>query len=81
MFGKDGYVNNIYKGTESYAEANKPAVDYSYWMYQNRKIFECFPKQNFNFYVGNHFETPKDWNKLPNLNVIPISKIKDSIII
>ena len=81
MFGNDGLVNNIYKGTESYSEANKPAVDYSYWMYQNRKIFECFPKQNFNFYVGDQFETPKNWKDLPNLKILPISKIKDSIII
>jgi len=81
MFGNDGLVNNIYKGTESYAEANKPAVDYSYWMYQNRKIFESFPKQNFNFYVGEQFETPQNWKDLPNLRILPISKIKDSIII
>ena len=38
-------------------------------------------KQNFNFYVGEQFETPKVWKDIPNLNIIPISKIKDSIII
>ncbi len=81
MESKDGFVNNIYKGTKSYDRAGKTAVDHSYCLYQNRKIFENFPKQNFNFYVDEDFKIPEGWDTIPNLKILPISDIQKHIVI
>ena len=63
--------HNIYKGSESYDASSKQAVDPSYWIYQNRKIFEHYPKQNFNFYVDKYFKIPKVGRKCPNVQILP----------
>jgi|TARA_B100000925_G_scaffold136846_1_gene102405 hypothetical protein len=81
MKSKDGFVNNIYKGSESYDASSKQAVDPSYWIYQNRKIFEHYPKQNFNFYVDQYFKIPEGWEKMSNVQILPISDIHKHIVI
>jgi len=45
-------VNNIYKGTENYDDAEASPVDPSYWIYQINKVFENFPDTLF-FYYNN----------------------------
>ena len=42
-------VNNIYKGTENYNDADSSPVDPSYWIYQIDKVFESFPQINFTY--------------------------------
>ena len=81
MKSKDGLVNNYYKGSKSYDDAKKSAVDPSYWLYQNRKIFEHYPKQNFNFYVDEYFKLPEGWDQIANLRILPISDIHKHIVI
>ena len=81
MKSKDGLVNNYYKDSKSYDESKKSAVDPSYWLYQNRKIFEYYPKQNFNFYVDEYFKVPEGWDKISNLRILPISDIHKHIVI
>ena len=81
MKSKDGFVNNIYKGSESYDASSKQAVDPSYWIYQNRKIFEHYPKQNFNFYVDQYFKIPEGWEEMSNVQILPISDIQKHIVI
>ena len=81
MKSKDGFVNNIYKGSESYDVSSKQAVDPSYWIYQNRKIFEHYPKQNFNFYVDQYFKKPEGWEEMSNVQILPISDIQKHIVI
>ena len=81
MKSKDGLVNNYYKDSKSYDESKKSAVDPSYWLYQNRKIFEYYPKQNFNFYVDEYFKVPEGWDQISNLRILPISDIHKHIVI
>ena len=81
MKSKDGLVNNYYKGSKSYDDSKKSAVDPSYWLYQNRKIFEHYPKQNFNFYVDEYFKVPEGWDQMTNLRILPISDIHKHIVI
>jgi hypothetical protein len=66
-------INNVYKGTSNYDDANKRAVDPRYWIHQIGMIFKCFPKLNF---VIHHdaFELPQAWNQ-PNVTVDKISSL------
>lgn len=81
LFGVEGYVNNVYKDTKSYSDSAKQPVDPSYWIYQNKKIFEHYSKQNFNYYVEENFQTPESWKNIPNLKIIPLTDLQKSIII
>jgi hypothetical protein len=66
-------VNNVYKGTSNYDDANKRAVDPRYWIHQIGMVFKCFPKINFVIYNDN-FALPKAWNQ-PNVTVDKISSL------
>ncbi len=81
LFGIEGYVNNVYKNTKSYDVSSKQQVDPSYWIYQNKKIFEHYPKQKFNYYVEENFPLPESWKNIPNLKIIPLTDLEKNIII
>ena len=81
LFGIEGYVNNVYKDTNSYDVSSKSQVDPSYWIYQNQKIFELHDKHTFNYYVEENFPTPEEWKKIPNLKIIPLTDLEKNIII
>ena len=55
-------VNNIYKGTDNYVDKNHRPVDPRYWLKQNAKVFELFPKIQFTIYNTSDWELPKDWH-------------------
>jgi hypothetical protein len=67
-------VNNIYKGTPNYIDADKRAVDPRYWIHQIGMVFKCFPKIQFTIYQDD-WELPESWN-YPNVMVDKISKIR-----
>jgi len=81
LFGIEGYVNNVYKDTKSYDVSSKQQVDPSYWIYQNKKIFEHHPKHNFNYYVEENFLIPESWQNISNLKIIPLTDLEKNIII
>ena len=81
LFGIEGYVNNVYKNTNSYDVSSKKQVDPSYWIYQNQKIFEHYDKHTFNYYVEENFPIPEEWKKIPNLKIIPLTDLEKNIII
>lgn len=66
-------VNNVYKGTPNYDDADKRAVDPRYWIHQIGMVFECFPKIKFTIYQDN-WDLPKAW-KYSNVTVDKISNI------
>jgi len=68
-----GKVNNVYKGTPNYDDADKRAVDPRYWIHQIGMVFNCFSKVKFTIYQDN-WELPKAWN-YPNVKVDTISNI------
>ena len=67
-------VNNIYKGTPNYDDADKRAVDPRYWIHQIGMVFNCFPQIQFTIYQDN-WDLPKSW-KYPNVKVDKISNIR-----
>ena len=66
-------VNNVYKGTSNYDDANKRAVDPRYWIHQIGMVFKCYPKVSFVVH-NDAFELPKAW-KYPNVMVDKISSL------
>jgi len=74
LHSKTGKVNNVYKGTPNYDDADKRAVDPRYWIHQIGMVFSCFPKIQFTIYQEPGWELPKAWN-YPNVKVDKISNI------
>ena len=74
LHSKTPTVNNIYKGTPNYIDADKRAVDPRYWIHQIGMVFKCFPKIQFTIYQDD-WELPESWN-YPNVMVDKISKIR-----
>lgn len=67
-------VNNIYKGTENYVDKNHRPVDPRYWLKQNAKVFELFPKIQFTIYNTEDWELPTEW-KFNNVTKKTISDL------
>ena len=63
LYGIENRVNNIYKNSQHYLAADKPAVDPSYWQYQIARVFECYPNKNFIIYNHQDWIMPKNWQK------------------
>lgn len=74
LYSKDNKVNNVYKGTPSYDDSSKKAVDPRYWIHQIGMVFKCFPKLQFTIYQEPKWQLPKAWN-YPNVIVDKISNI------
>jgi len=74
LHSKTNTVNNMYKGTPNYDDADKRAVDPRYWIHQIGMVFNCFPKIQFTIYQEPNWELPKAWN-YPNVMVDTISNI------
>jgi hypothetical protein len=66
-------VNNVYKNSSNYDDANKRAVDPRYWIHQIGMVFSCYTKIKFVIHNDN-FELPKAW-KYPNVMVDKISSL------
>ena len=63
LYSKNDKVNNFYKGTVNYADADKQSVDYSYWVYQISKVFQSFPNIVFTVVNDTGWEMPKEWQQ------------------
>jgi kynurenine formamidase len=74
LHSKTKLVNNIYKGTPNYDDADKRAIDPSYWIHQIGMVFNCFPKTQFTIYQESDWLLPQAWN-YPNVMVDRISNI------
>ena len=68
LYSSDGYVNNMYAGTDGYKSKDSSAVDCSYWIYQIAKLFEIFYNTKFTIYNEKDWVMPKSWN-LPNVSL------------
>lgn len=63
LYSSNNKVNNIYKGTENYADPNSQSVDPSYWIYQISKIFEKFVDKKYIIHNNKDWPVPKEWRK------------------
>ena len=62
LYGIDGKVNNVYKGTQNYSKSDSHAIDHSYWVYQISKVFESFPDKYFVVYNKSDWQIPRQWD-------------------
>lgn len=63
LYGKNGKINNLYKGTKNYNAEGAAAVDHSYWQYQISKVFENYPNKKFKILNKSHWTLPEEWQK------------------
>jgi hypothetical protein len=73
LYGKNHLVNNVYKNTSNYLPENKSAVDPSYWIYQGRKVFQCYESVTFKIFNLPDWALPSEW-VLPNVRVYDLDK-------
>ena len=66
LWGVEQQINNVYKGTANYNDADSHAVDPSYWIYQISKIFEHYSYKYFTVYNVKGWKMPESW-KLANV--------------
>jgi hypothetical protein len=75
LYGKNRLVNNVYKNTNNYLPATKPAVDPAYWIYQGRKVFQCHESVKFKIFNLPEWSLPIEW-QLPNVEVFDLNKFR-----
>jgi hypothetical protein len=78
LFSKDGLTNNVYKDTKNYNGSLTEAVDPSYWIYQNSKIFDYFSKKNFFVINEKTWMTPDSWRS-SNVSFLSLEDFKQTI--
>jgi len=78
LYSKSKFVNNIYKNTKNYDQAEKHAVDPRYWIYQITNIFSFFTNKTFIVYQEPEWKIPASW-QLPNVLVDNLENIKYNI--
>ena len=74
LYSNTNKINNLYKGTENYDEADKDPIDPRYWIHQIGKVFECFPKKKYKIYQIEDWKLPKAW-KYSNVSVDNINNL------
>jgi hypothetical protein len=74
LYSKTKTVNNVYKGTSNYDNADKRPVDPRYWIHQISMVFNCYPKLQFRILQDQEWALPQAW-KYPNVKVDSISNI------
>lgn len=73
LYGNKHLVNNVYKNTVNYLPENKSAVDPAYWIYQGRKVFQCYENTSFKIFNTADWRLPTDW-QLPNVQLFGLDK-------
>jgi hypothetical protein len=78
LYGKNHLVNNVYKNTNNYLPENKSAVDPAYWIYQGRKVFQCYESVTFKIFNLPDWQLPEEW-QLPNVRVYDLNKFTQEL--
>ena len=73
LYGKNHLVNNVYKNTTNYLPENKSAVDPAFWIYQGRKVFQCYESITFKIFNTAEWRLPTEW-QLPNVQQFDLNK-------
>lgn len=75
LFVQDNKINNMYKDTKNYKDANSKAIDPSYWIYHLAKIFKQFDYKQYIIYPT-YTELPALWKGLKNVSTQPLSNLE-----
>lgn len=78
LYGIDNKLNNVYKGSKNYRNADASAIDPSYWIYQTKKIFEIFPNKNYSVFNSSVWSPPGDWI-FPNVKFFDVNKFEQHL--
>ena len=80
LYGINGRTNNVYKDTENYSPSSKPAVDYSYWIYQISRVFDSFSETHFRIYNNRDWVLPDRWqrNNVEKLNIDLVNQLNNN---
>ena len=73
LWGDNGQVNNVYKGTENYDPITHRAIDPSHWIYQFKKLCLHFDTIQFIQHQISDWAIPTEWMDLKNLTIKYIS--------
>ena len=74
LYSTSKHVNNVYKSTDNYVQADKHAVDPRYWIYQIGKLFKHYATTQFVVHQTDNWELPIAWNQ-SNVLVDKISNL------
>jgi len=81
FWGKGARHNNLYKGTENYADKVVAAIDPSFWIKQFVMFFKTYPQTQFVFCQPNlpTWKKPTGWdnNVFPNLQFEELGSLID----
>jgi hypothetical protein len=69
LWGNNGKVNNVYKGTNNYDPVDKNFVDPRYWIYQIAQCFKLYPNISWIQHQLLDWQCPKEWTAT-NLTII-----------
>lgn len=79
LYGREGLVNNIYKGTANYSRPDSREVDPSFWIYQIKKIMRWYPEKNFCFFNDTDWLIPDSWRACSNFDFIELTKFYSTV--
>ena len=78
LYGNGNLINNVYKGTDCYAENTSPAVDPRYWIYQISRVFSANTDKYFIVYNTENWIMPESWC-LANVEFKTLDSIRSTL--
>lgn len=75
MYSYNGYINNIYSGTQNYAKKMSQGVNELPWIEQAADIMSAYPRINFIVYQEERWLFPQQWT-LRNVFQKKVKKLK-----
>lgn len=76
LYGIDKKVNNMYKGSRNYENADSKEIDPSFWIHQIGKCMEHYPQKTFRIFNKEGWQMPEKW-KLPNVEFYNIEELEN----
>lgn len=74
LYSNTNTVNNIFKSTRNYEDAESKPVDPKFWIYQIAQLIEKYKDRSFRFYNTPDWELPDSWKK-PNVQKLELSEL------
>ena len=78
LYSQTAKVNNVYKDTQNYSSSNSHAIDYSYWIYQNAKLFSIFRDKKFTIVNTEDWKMPNEWT-FSNVGFVDAEKFSSKL--
>jgi len=70
LWSVDGLVNNFYKDTSNYSNANSKKVMPDFWIYQLAKVFNHYSQIEFIQHQKQDWRIPDSWLAIKNLTIV-----------